>query len=187
MTKTVIVGSKNPVKIEGVRQGFEKMFPDEDFEFIGYGAKSGVPDQPMGSEETLKGAYNRAEDCRKSHPEADFFCGQEGGIFQDHQEDYGTVAWTVILDRDGNLGKGLSSLHILPPKVMELVHQGYELGTADDMVFQQTNSKQQGGSIGILTDGIYTRTHKMVEAVICALIPHKNPELYFTNHIKKAG
>jgi len=179
-TKTVIVGSMNPVKIDGVRIGFEKVFPDDVFEFQGYDAPSGVPDQPMGSEETLQGAINRANSCKEQHPDADFFCGLEGGILTDHQGDMGVTAWVAVLSKGGLLGKGMSSLHLLPPQVSDLIKQGHELGVADDMVFQQSNSKQSGGSIGTLTGGTYTRTDKMVEAVTNALIAHKNPHLYET-------
>lgn len=179
--KLVIVGSMNPVKINGVRQGFEKMFPDTSFDFKGCDAPSHVSDQPIGSEETLNGAINRAKSCQAQHSTADYFCGLEGGILTDHQGDMGTTAWSVIIDPKGNIGKGISSLHILPAKVIELIKQGHELGVADDMIFQQSNSKQSGGSIGILTDGTYTRTDKMVEAVANALIAHKNPQLYFKN------
>jgi inosine/xanthosine triphosphatase len=31
----------------------------------------------------------------------------------------------------------------LPPKIVELLQQGMELGDADDIVFGQTNSKQK--------------------------------------------
>ena len=57
--KTVIVGSQNPVKIEVARQAFEAVFPEEQFEFVGYKAQSNVSDQPKSDEETLLGAYNR--------------------------------------------------------------------------------------------------------------------------------
>ena len=56
----VIIASLNPVKIESVKIGFQKMFPDKDFEFEGVAVPSGVSDQPMSNKETLTGAVNRA-------------------------------------------------------------------------------------------------------------------------------
>lgn len=56
--------------------------------------------------------------------------------------------------------------------------EGKELGEADDLVFGQTNSKQANGAVGILTDNVLTRTTFYEPAVILALIPFKNPELY---------
>ena len=48
----VIVASKNPVKIEATRIGFQKMFPEQELEVIGISAPSDVNDQPMSREET---------------------------------------------------------------------------------------------------------------------------------------
>jgi inosine/xanthosine triphosphatase len=47
--------------------------------------------------------------------------------------------------------KAQSAVCQLPPKVIALVQQGMELGDADDIVFGQTNSKQQMGAMGLLT------------------------------------
>lgn len=41
------------------------------------------------------------------------------------------------------------------------------------------NSKHKGGSVGLLTDGAVGRTEYYEQTVCLALIPHKNPELYF--------
>lgn len=183
----VVVGSKKPVKIDGVKAGFEKLFSAEDVDAIGFAASSGVSDQPYGEEETILGAKNRALACLEAHPEADYFCGVESGLITLEDELYET-AWVVILDKNGNTGKGCSSYHQISPQVVELLKQGYELGDADDVVFQQKNSKQAGGSIGILTSSVYTRTDKMVEAVMCALVPHVNKDIYFvSSSIKKVA
>ena len=174
----VIVGSQNPVKVRAVQTAFEKMFPEMTFTFEGCAAASGVSDQPMGMEETLQGALNRAEDCRRAYPDADYFCGLESGIIEESDGSMATTAWVVVMNREGYVGKGMSSLHYIPPQVAALVQQGHELGTADDEVFKQQNSKQGGGNIGILTKGVYTRTDKMVEATYCALVAYRNPDLY---------
>ena len=58
--KKVIIASKNPVKIQAVKNGFEKMFPTQEFEFIGVSVLSNVADQPFSNDETFRGAKNRA-------------------------------------------------------------------------------------------------------------------------------
>jgi len=50
----IVVASKNPVKIEAALQGFQAMFPDEQFEAEGVSAKSEVSDNPMSHEESRK-------------------------------------------------------------------------------------------------------------------------------------
>jgi len=176
MTKKVIIASKNPVKINAVKIGFEKMFPSEKFEFKGVSVPSGVKDQPATNQETMAGAINRANNAKLQHQQADFWVGIEGGIEKD-KEEMGVFAWIVVKSNEIS-GKTRTSTFFLPKKIVELIDAGKELGEADDIVFGGTNSKQKNGAVGILTGNIIVRTSYYTEAVILALIPFKNPEIY---------
>lgn len=175
--KEIIVASKNPVKIEATKNGFIRMFPGEEFKISGVVATSEVSDQPSSEEETLNGATNRVNNVAEITQEADFWVGIEGGL-----EEVGggleTFAWIVIKGKDGQLGRGRTGSFFLPEKVAELVRLGKELGDADDIVFGLKNSKQANGSVGILTGDVLTRSTMYEPAVILALIPFKNPDLY---------
>lgn len=175
--KTVIVASQNPVKIDTTHQGFTKMFPGESIQVKGLDVVSGVSNQPMSDNETFQGAINRAHNARDAKPNADYWVGIEGGL---NETDKGVecFAWIVIVSKSGQIGKGKTGSFFLPQMIIALVKQGKELGEADDIVFNRSNSKQKSGSVGILTDDIITRTSYYEQAVIFALIPFKNPELY---------
>lgn len=175
--KRVVVASENPVKIDTSGIGFTKMFPKELFEFTGMSVESGVSDQPMSDEETLKGAVNRAENASRINPDADYWVGIEGGL-EEVRDEMETFAWIVIKGKNGKIGKGKTGSFFLPQKVTKLVKQGKELGEADDIVFGMKNSKQANGAVGILTKDVLTRTSFYEPAVILALIPFKNEELY---------
>ena len=175
--KTIIVASQNPVKINTTKMGFAKMFPDENFEVKGVSAPSGVSDQPKSEDETIRGAINRAENVSKIATEADYWVGIEGGS-RETNGDMETFAWVVIKSKDEKTGRGMTGVFVIPKKIAELVKQGKELGEADDIVFGLTNSKQDNGAVGILTDNVLTRTTFYEPAVILALIPFKNPKLY---------
>jgi len=174
-TKQVIVASTNPVKLEAARQGFMRMFPEQNFHFQNIQTESGVSDQPMGRAETLQGALNRAQRAASSFPQADFAVGIEGGVevVDGHVE---VFAWVVVRSGDV-IGRAQTGVFILPDEVARLVQSGIELGNADDIVFQRTNSKQESGSIGLLTDDALTRATYYINAVIMALIPFKKPGL----------
>ncbi|WP_420316975.1 inosine/xanthosine triphosphatase [Ekhidna sp.] len=172
----VIVASKNPVKINSARNGFNQMFPTEAIEIEGISAPSGVSDQPMTNSETLQGAKNRAEFVKKEVPDADFWVGIEGGI-EDTSDGMEAFAWVVILSKNQK-GQSRTSTFYLPPKVRELVLQGVELGHANDQVFEEHNSKQKGGAVGSLSNGLLGRTEYYEQAVILALIPFVNKKLY---------
>ena len=174
--KKVVIASKNPVKINAIKLGFEKIFPKQSFEFEGVSVPSEVSDQPMSNEETLKGALNRTRNAEKAYTEADFWAGLEGGI-ESNGQDMEAFAWIVIKSRT-KFGKSRTGTFMLPPKVAELVQSGMELGEADDQVFGDSNSKQKGGAVGLLTKNLVNRTVYYSEAVVLALIPFINEDLY---------
>jgi len=175
--KLIAVGSKNPVKIDSAKSGFQTMFPEMQFTAQGHDVDSGVSDQPMGGIETLQGATNRARALIEIFPAADFFVGIEGGI-ETIDETLFASAWIVIIDAQGFSTKGRSGAFPLPPSVKRLVDSGVELGHANDQIFQQQNSKQQGGAVGSLTGGVITRELLYEHAMALALAAFKHPGLF---------
>lgn len=177
--KKIVVASKNPVKINAAQKAFEKMFPDEKFAVEGVSVESGVSDQPMSDNETHEGALNRTLNAQKAVPDADFWAGLEGGV-EDKNGTMETFAWMVVRSKEGRVGRARTGSLFLPSAVAELVRQGKELGDADDIVFGKTNSKQANGAVGLLTGDLITRSNAYEQAMIYALIPHKNPKLYLS-------
>ena len=176
--KTILVASQNPVKAQAALAGFQRMFPGETFELRTVMVASGVSEQPFSSDETLQGAMQRAQSARQLDPWADYWVGIEGGV-EEHGEELCAFAWIAIL-ADSLTGIGRTGTFYLPPAVAALIRQGKELGEADDVIFQQNNSKQKNGAIGILTGNVIDRTQLYEQAVILALVPFKNPGLYST-------
>ncbi|MDW7754358.1 MAG: inosine/xanthosine triphosphatase [Brevefilum sp.] len=174
--KKIVVSSLNPVKLEAVKSGFERLFPDMPFEMITVSVESGVSDQPMTDEETRTGAANRAIKARGAVPGGDYWVGVEGGC-DFLGEDMVAFAWIAVLG-ENNHGSARTALFRLPKQVQDLVTSGMELGLADDQVFGEENSKQNSGAVGLLTGDVVTRTTLYEQAVILAFIPFKNPDLY---------
>ncbi|MEL6719747.1 MAG: inosine/xanthosine triphosphatase [Bacteroidota bacterium] len=177
--KKIIVASKNPVKVQAALKGFQEMFPEDNFEVQGIAVPSGVSDQPMGDKETFQGAWNRVQAAQEVQANADFWIGIEGGNIRHGENEMEVMAWIVIATND-QVGKARTAGFFLPPKIIELINQGYELGDADDIVFGTSNSKSSLGSGGLLTEGVIDRMRFYVPAVIFALIPFKQTELYNT-------
>jgi len=176
MPKTVVIASQNPVKLQAVREGFQRMFPQVQFEYRSVSTPSGVSDQPFSDEETQQGAYNRAIGAARLEPQADFWVGIEGGVEDDGRE-ITAYAWIFVLT-PGMTGKSRTGTFFLPHQVASLIRQGKELGEADDIVFGRSNSKQENGAIGLLTGDVIDRQQLYEHAVILALVPFKNPALY---------
>ena len=174
--KTIVVASKNPVKIRAVGNGFVRMFPNESFKTHGLSVPSGVSEQPRSEFEAFEGALNRARNAAKMSDYANYCVGVEGGI-EEQFDGMIAFAWIVILS-DMKIGKARTGGFYLPNPVAKLIHQGMELGEADDIIFDRENSKTENGAIGLLTQNVIDRTQLYEQAVILALLPFKNPTLY---------
>lgn len=176
----IIVSSQNPVKIAATRSAFSAVWPTAACTVKGIKIPSGVSDQPVGDEETHLGALNRASRAQESAPEGDFWVGIEGGIGEG-PNGLMAFAWMVVLSPDRR-GEARSAAFCLPPAVAALISEGMELGEADDKVFGASNSKQQGGAIGLLTQNQITRSQLYVPPLIMALIPFMQQDLYPLDH-----
>ena len=77
----VLMGTKNPGKIEGAKKAFERYFNSVEIE--GIPVNSDVGDQPI-NEEILQGAKNRVKNLKEyaknNNIIADYFVSSEAGI-----------------------------------------------------------------------------------------------------------
>ncbi len=172
----VAVGSKNKVKIEAVKNAFEALWPDKKWQVEGVDVSSGVSDQPMSDEESIKGAGNRARKAIKEI-NADYGVGAEGGL-QKTGEHWLDSGWIVVVDKQGNEGVGSTVKMIVPEKMMKLIHDGQELGIACDIIFDMTDAKQGVGHFGLMTKNQITRTSGYKDGVIAALSYFVHPNLH---------
>ncbi len=175
----ILVGSKNPVKIEAVKIAFSKYFSE--VEVMGLEVDSNVPVQPV-NEETFRGAQNRAENLRMINRErsldAQFFAGIEGGIQQIYSRWF-AFGCMCIMDEMGRTGFGTSCHFELPEEVSKRLLNGEELGDVMDHITGDENTKQKQGAVGYFTKGGIDRKELYVQGLNMALIPFLNKELYF--------
>lgn len=172
---TVIVGSQNPVKINAAKSAFSQVFSHHDIKCESVSAPSGVADQPMTTLATREGAINRVQYCQQ-HSHADFYIAIEGGVdcFDDGPA---TFAYIVIADKK-SMSVGRSASLPLPKVIYQALERGEELGDVMDRLFKTDNVKQKQGAIGLLTNGHSTRESIYTQAIILALAPLLNPDLY---------
>lgn len=193
---TVAIGSGNPVKSNAVKESFTQAFPDAELLFSNFEVESGVSAQPMGDEETRRGAQNRARHAAEKFQAANagslphFSVGLEGGC-QEGPEDSSSgskellcCAWMAVLQCSSEgkekekWGTARTGSFALPKAVAELVRGGMELGHADDKVFGRVDSKKKDGAVGLLTKGLMDRAAYYSHAVLLALIPFISEEFY---------
>lgn len=173
----ILMGTKNPGKIEGARQAFLNYF--EDVEIQGIEVDSEVGNQPFNSE-ILKGAKNRIKNLKKlateNHWEADFYIASEAGIMSTLDE-WMDFNMAVIENQNGEQGIG-SSAGFEIPKRYRLEIQNTELGKVMDRIFHEKNLNKSNGGIGVLTEGIMTRVDLTRQAFTMALIKFRNEDIW---------
>ncbi len=148
----VAIGSKNPAKVNAVKEAFK----DYPYEIVSVDADSGVSDQPMSDDETIKGAVNRAKQAAEKG-EAEIGIGLEGGV---QQTPYG-----LMLCNFGALAvKGQEPIIAggaripLPEEIAEKLLAGAELGPVMDEYANKLNVRKNEGAIGIFTNGQINRS-----------------------------
>ncbi len=174
----ILVGSKNPVKINAAETAFKKYF--NNIETIGISVDSDVPDQPV-NDDTFLGAKNRSlklfELNKNSNLNVDFFVGIEGGIIQIYENWFG-FGCMCILDKNQKIGFGTSPLFPMPEFVITQLLEGKELGNVIDELTNKENTKHNEGAIGFFTNDVMTRKELYVSGLITALVPFIKSEYF---------
>jgi len=173
----VCVGTKNPSKLKGVVSALKLFFDEVSVTCVP--VDSGVPPQPVGIEEIFTGARNRALGSLKSNNECVLGIGVEAGIYPVGGTYY-DVQVAAVADRKGTVTYGLSPSFPIPTKFSSALisRQVRELEVIVDETFGTRNIGEKGGLIKLLTRGRVLREDLTFYAVIMALVPRLNKDLY---------
>lgn len=173
----IAVGSTNPTKILAVKEVMEKIYDGP--EVFGVDVESGVSDQPVGIEETLEGAINRARKALELG-DADLGVGIEAGIYPVPRSltGYFDIQFCAVVDREGWLTIGHGPGFEYPPYVIERIKKGLEAGRAMDELVGEKDLKRKTGAIGFLTHGLLPRKELNKLSVLMAMVPRMNEPLY---------
>jgi len=169
------VGTHNPLKVRATRNVMEKIYTNVDVD--GIEVDSGVGDQPIGLDETIQGAVNRA---RNAFLDADLSVGIESGLLAAPHSitGYLDLQWCAIYDGE-RITLGVSAGFEYPPVVVEEVLKGQEVGEVMDEVTGVEKLGQKTGAVSILTKGLLDRTENTEQCVLMAMIPRMNKGVYF--------
>lgn len=180
----VLVGTFNEPKIEAVRSAFAAY--REGVRVEGVAVESGVPEQPVGFDEIVAGARNRARGAHASGP-----CNLAVGIEDGLVEIPGVAAPALNIGAavvtDGRRDSvGLSSGFAYPPGCLTAaMAERVPIGDLFDVLWRdhggEAGSAPSGrsvGNIGKLSLGALQRSEYGRHAVLCALLGFLHPSLY---------
>jgi len=177
----IAVGSKNAAKLEAVRIAFGEFFSE--CEVSGHEVSTGVSEQPIGFDEIVTGARNRAH-LSYSVGNCDLGVGIEDGLVPLHPMPTGYINLGFCVIYDGRQEAfGHSSGFEYPPPCIEAA-TGFDrepIGMVFERVFEGRDRvvpRAGAGNIGRLTHGKLTRAEYGSHAVMCALVRLLHPDLY---------
>lgn len=179
----VRVGSLNPPKLAAARAAFAAYAPGVEVE--GVDVDSGVSDQPVGFDEIVAGARERALAAFRSGS-CDLAVGIEDGLVAIPAigEDVVNVGAAAVTD-GRRTAVGLSSGFLYPPGCSRRAVSDREpIGDLFDALMGDAGdappSARGEGNIGRLTLGVLNRDEYGRHAVVCALVRFLHPALYDT-------
>ncbi|MBD3198345.1 MAG: inosine/xanthosine triphosphatase [Candidatus Lokiarchaeota archaeon] len=184
----ICVGSKNPVKINATKIAFESFF--NNVEIYSWLADSKVGDQPIGLNKILEGALNRSREALNSirtkfpNEKELYGVGIEAGLVEISKANTGYMdfQFCIIIDKNEMTTIGSGVAFEYPSSVInQLFSEDKEIGEIMGRIANNMNLKKESGAIGYLTNTTINRIDILTQAVICALVPRLNKELYSKN------
>lgn len=155
-----MIGSLNKTKINAVKSVFT------DIEVIAKEVHSGVSEQPVGDEETMNGAINRAHQIRKQYPQY-MSVGLEGCVMFVQNQLF-LCNWGALISAEGKLFNASGARIKLPDSFKEPLNDGMELSDIMNKYTRKNGIRNHEGAIGIFTAGLVLR-HEMFSHVVTLL------------------
>jgi inosine/xanthosine triphosphatase len=185
----IALGSRREPKVEAVRRALARLAPLSaelaGASVVACDVSDVSPLMPLGADALLEGARVRAgralELMRSQGRPADLGVGLEGGI--DVRPDAGgrrgfLMSWAFVTDgRRGAHGCG-GAIEVPESLLRPVVEEGVELAMVVDAAAGERDVRSRQGAWGVLTRGLLDRAFSFEIAVVNALAPFYNPEVY---------
>lgn len=153
----VIIGSKNPTKINACVAVFEGD------EVIGADVPSQVSAQPFSDEETRKGAINRAM-ASAEQSASGIGIGLEGGVMLLMDTLY-LCNWGALVTSEGKVFTASGARIVLPQSFLKEINAGKELADIMAVYAKKENVRSKEGAVGIFTNDLIDRSEMFTHVV----------------------
>jgi inosine/xanthosine triphosphatase len=153
----IIVGSKNPTKVNAVQDVFS------DMDVSGVDVPSQVSAQPFSDEETMQGAINRATQCAEIARDT-VGIGLEGGVMYVADQLY-LCNWGALVTPEKEVFTASGARVLLPKEIEKELKQGIELGNIMDYYARRKGVSKKEGAIGIFTNDHLSRQEMFAQVV----------------------
>jgi non-canonical (house-cleaning) NTP pyrophosphatase len=165
---TIAVGTTSKHKLSAVTRACEQ-FGMTDISVVGCETDSHVNAQPIDPNESVTGAWNRADQARAAYPNAAFWIGIESGVFLARQHKiFLDLAVIVVLMKDGTFVAATSPGIIFDEEsVAEAETLGFETTTVGSIIAKKYACDPTDPHTA-LTEGKLKRADTLVQGIIAA-------------------
>lgn len=170
---SVVVGSRNPGKLGAVQDALVRCQIEAEVRAVP--VPSGVADQPMTLEETLRGAKERAR-AALHRSSADLAVGLEGGIFCVDGEWF-EAGW-IHVTGSGVEASAPTAGFPVPSSLLPHLLVGRDLNEAVEAELGVRDIGEGAGLTGYLSRSLLVRQDLYTDGVVMALSRYHRPELW---------
>lgn len=170
----ILVCSNSEHKLSATESVFKKLFPNEVVQVKGVKASSEINEQPVGHEETIKGALNRLKNAKTFMRGIvfDYCIAIENGLFKveiNHKTRWFDCAWVVVEDSNGNQRIALSSgLEFSESAVKKALEKGLETTTVGSIMTEETGCDGTDPQL-FMTNNLVSRADMIKQALEIAI------------------
>jgi len=171
--RNIFLGTTSQAKLDIV-----KSLLGENYNVIPVNVDSGITDQPLDEDTTIRGAINRAKRAIKPDQVYEFSVGLEGGLVKINRLYY-LVCVVALIDHFGNIYLGISNKLPLPKEVSNEIENGKQFGEAIREFMK--NTKETAPSFVEHIQELIDRKKSFSKALNSALLTYKFKKEFVSN------
>ncbi len=169
------LSSEKTPKVNGIKIGVMECpyIKEGDTEFQAFSVESGIPAMPLSMDEIMLWAKNRAKNLRPLI-DADYYVGIEWWAARNGERAY--LGWCVYLEnKDGEWHYWFSPFLEIPGFIERKIYDEWvELWPLMQELMLGHNVRNNEGSMGVWSDGMFPRTDEFSVAFKAAIAPFYN-------------
>ncbi|MHA1226021.1 MAG: inosine/xanthosine triphosphatase, partial [Candidatus Hodarchaeales archaeon] len=171
MVVKIIVGSKNPVKVQATNMVFEEVFKKVKIDACDVSefdpSETVLKPQPIGEQETYEASRWRVRFLQERFPEYDYFVGIEGGITESREGQARIILYSSIANNENIITVRGCEIPLPLTWFDELKRNSQlELGDVASRMSGVENIKRKQGAVGYFTNNRIKRVDILRESLL---------------------
>ncbi len=167
----IAIGTASELKIRALKDALNVLKIEA--EILSGKTSSGIPEEPIGFEQTSLGAKNRANECKQKH-DPDIAVAVESGVMEILGNNY-SIACVHIITKDGQESVAYSSGYFVPDWMLK---EALETNSDIGVVTKRISGGVDKDPLGYFSNNLINREHSLSQAIVLAFVKLFNEQRY---------